>query len=95
MTLAQDIETALLAAGGTGATRATAAGAESWRRTARAVGRKLGRPISTHAYYGGRGFTVHASLTDFPQTPEEEKVREAQMRAAMESIAPRAFSLGV
>lgn len=56
---------------------------DSWRKTARAVGRELGRPIRTLV----SGDAVHAVLTDWPQGESEQRIFRENLRAAMEGVS--------
>lgn len=58
-------------------------GADSWRRTARAAGRQLGRPVQTLEANG----MVHAALRDWPASPEEARRLQEQMRQAMQGVS--------
>lgn len=56
-----------------------------WRKAARAAGRELGRPVQTVA----AGRIVHAVLKDWPRDEAEQRIHDAAMRAALNSISLR------
>ena len=55
---------------------------EDWRRTARRVGRELGRPVQTVISPD----SVHAVLRDWPANESERRTREQAMRDTAEAI---------
>lgn len=56
---------------------------EQWRRSARAVGRRLRRPVKTLV----GGGIVHAFLTDWPRDDSERATREDQLRKAGAAVS--------
>lgn len=75
-----------LASQGSAAVEAPPAGLEvaGWRAAARRAARQLGRPIRTGQHPDESG--AWAMLTDWPATPQEAAVHQAQMRRAIESL---------
>ncbi len=59
---------------------------EVWRKAAWRAGKSLDRPVRTVTHAG----VVQAYLTDWPGTPDEERVSQRRLRAAIEATVSQA-----
>ena len=56
---------------------------DEWRKTARAVGREINRPVQTLI----AGDAVHAVLCDWPHDEHEQNIHQRKMRPAMDAVS--------
>ena len=71
MALVEEVEAQLTDHGSAWSDLDTADQAADWRQTARAVAKRLGRPIRTYGFpYAGKHHVI-AELRDFPRDPAE------------------------
>ena len=56
---------------------------DEWRKIARAIGRKLDRPVQTLI----AGNAVHAMLRDWPRDDDEQIIHDQAMRAIVNAIS--------